>query len=256
MPLSTLAQDLFFLQHPDPKRRYQQFVLSFALGFTRSLDEIPNDENILKIRSFQEFCKKKLVDLGDSVKTIPRPTLHATADLDGLFNFSGQAILYLHLEPSDVSRKKIIAVYEKLFSKSRKVWKDLQNADQLTMNYYVERSKTIFDSRLNRQQTSNHLSSPMPVPTQHIHTHAEDRQMPEVRTTPRQTPHLIKSHVAYLAPTPSDEHIQEQMTQSNELQDEITQVVGLQLDPIPQNFYPRLTDEQADAAFAQFLEEL
>jgi hypothetical protein len=122
------------------------------------------------------------------------------------------------------------------------------------MNYYVERSKTNFDSRLNRQQTSNHLSSPMPVPTQQIYTHAENQQMPEVRTTPGQTPHLITSHVACLAPTPSDDHIQEQMIQSTELHDE-TQIVGLQ-DPIPPNPYPRLTDEQADAAFAQFLEEL
>jgi hypothetical protein len=93
------------------------------------------------------------------------------------------------------------------------------------MNYYVERSKTNFDSRLNRQQTSNHLSSPMPVPTQQIYTHAENQQMPEVRTTPGQTPHLITSHVACLAPTPSDDHIQEQMIQSTELHDE-TQIVG------------------------------
>ena len=94
----------------------------------------------------------------------------------------------------------------------------------------------------------------MPVPTQQIYTHAENQQMPEVRTTPRQTPHFITSHVACPAPTPSDDHIQEQMIQSNELQDE-TQIIGLQ-DPIPSNTYPRLTDEQADAAFAQFLEEL
>jgi hypothetical protein len=145
MPLSTLAQDLFFLQRPDPKRRYQQFVLIFALGFTRSTNEIQNEENILQIRSFLEFCKKRLVDLEDSVQAIQRPTLQETADLDGLFDFSGQAVLYVHFEPSDVSRKKIIAVYEKLFSKSRKVWKHLQYADQLTLNYHVERSKAIFD---------------------------------------------------------------------------------------------------------------
>ena len=251
MPLSTLKQDLCFLQQSDIKRRYQQFVLSYCLGFTRSTNEIPNEEKILQIRSFLEFCKNTLVDLGDSTNAIPSPILHATADIEGLLHFSGQAVLLEHLEPCDYTRKKIIDKYESLLSRSRNLWKNLDNADLMIIKHYVDRAKQDFTSKLSRFRKSSNLASPMPPINQPINTNA-DQQIPDVRTS-----HLEPTRVVItpsVSPQVSDNshNIQEQMLSIHDPPDESAQI---HQNPLSPSQFPVLTSEQADAAFALFWEE-
>ena len=157
MPLSTLKQDLFYLQQPDPKRRFQQFCLSYVLGFVRSTNEVADEKNILLIRKFLEFCKQTLVDLR-RIQIVPTPNFYARTNLRGLMNFSAQAILLQHLEPSQSSRKLILEAYER-FGRSRKLWKTLSTLDEPTLMLKIQKAKHAFISRLNRRQANTNIES-------------------------------------------------------------------------------------------------
>ena len=250
MPLPTLKQDLFYLQQPDPKRRFQQFCLSYVLGFVRSTNEVADEKNILLIRKFLEFCKTTLVD-HRRIQIVPAPNFYAKTNLRGLMNFSAQAILLHHLEPSESSRKLILEAYER-FRRSRKLWKTLSDIDESTLKLKIQKAKHAFINRLNRRQANTNIESPQqhdvvldPIPDVMTHPVVPDPPIPQDQSTRQITPvdppqeettSTMEVTVTESPPNPDTRH--DELT-SNTISDAWNR--------------SSLTDEQIDDAFVQLI---
>ena len=260
MPLPTLKQDLFYLQQPDPKRRFQQFCLSYVLGFVRSTNEVADEKNILLIRKFLEFCKNTLVDLR-RIQIIPARIFYARRTLRGLMNFSAQAILLQHLEPSESSRKLILEAYER-FGRSRKLWKALSDIDEQTLKLKINKAKHAFINLLNRRQANTNIESqqqldvvldpiPVVIPVSVNPPQEETTSTMEVPVT-KSPPYQGSRHDVNLPQEETTSTMEVPVTESPPYPDTrhdepTTNVIADAWNR------PSLTDEQIDDAFAKLI---